>query len=158
MGADNYMQIMIDSLHKKEEILKKIVVLNDEQAQIASASEFSDEKFYANMESKGDLIEELLKLDEGFNSLFNRIKEEVGDNKSKYAQQIKELQDLIKLVTELGVKVEVQESRNKSLVEKRFAKMKREVANAGRNTKMANTYYKNQNMIDNQPHFVDNKK
>ena len=158
MNTDNYIQIMIDSLHKKEKVLTQLIKLNDEQTKIASTEEFSDEDFYANIESKGGLIEELIRLNEGFDALIARVKEEVNENRAKYADQIKQLQELIKTVTELGVKVEAQEARNKMLVEKRFSRMKREVAAAGKNTKMANIYYKTQNRIYNEAHFLDDKK
>ena len=76
------------------------------------------------------LVSELLKMDEGFTSLFNRVKEQLLANKEQYSNEIKAMQQLIREVTELGVKVEAQEARNKSVVEERFRSMRKKIQNA----------------------------
>jgi predicted nuclease with TOPRIM domain len=157
MKADNYMQMMIDSLDMKKNILTKIIMLNEEQTRIVSVDPFDEEAFHENMESKGELIENMLQLDQGFNSVFNRIKEELDGNKSAYKDEIVKMQELIKTVTELGVKVEAQEARNKTLVQNKFNDMKKNLQNAKRSTKMANTYYKNMNKLSYEPQFMDQK-
>ena len=49
METQNYLQIMIDSLIKKRDILKKIVDYNIEQEQILKEEEFNGDKFQNNM-------------------------------------------------------------------------------------------------------------
>ena len=141
MDTENYLQIMIDSLVQKEELLKQIVDYNEKQQTIITAAEFDEDAFEQNLNDKGELVEKILKLDEGFNSVFNRVKE------------------LVSAVTDLGVRIQAQELRNKQLVEKRFAQMRKELSNAKRATSKANAYYKNANKLNNyESHFLDQKK
>lgn len=158
MSAENYLQIMTDSLIKKKDILTKLVALNDEQENIINKPEFDEAAFNKNVDDKAELIEQLIKLDEGFNSVFERVKEQLNENKNAYSAQIKTMQGLIREVTELSANVEAKEGRNKVLVESRFAAMRREISNARRSTQMANTYYKNMNKLNYEPQFMDKKK
>lgn len=159
MDTQNYLDIMIDSLVKKEALLKQIVDYNEVQQAIVTALEFNDEVFEKNVADKGEIVEKILQLDEGFNSVFNRIKEELQNNKKKYAKDIERLKTLVASVTELGVRIQAQELRNKQLVEKRFAQMRRELSQAKRTTSTANAYYKNVNNLNQyESHFLDQKK
>ena len=112
MDTQNYVDIMIDSLVKKEELLKQIVDYNEAQQTIVTAPEFKEEAFEKNVADKGEVVEKILQLDEGFNSVFNRIKEELQNNKKKYAKDIERLKTLVASVTELGVRIQAQELRN----------------------------------------------
>ncbi len=158
MSAENYLQILKDSLIKKKDILKKLTELNDEQENIINQPEFDETVFNKNVDHKAELIEKLIKLDEGFNSVFERVKEQLNGNRAAYASQIKNMQGLIREVTELAAQVETKEKRNRSLVESRFAAMRKEISNVRRNTQMANTYYKNMNKLNYEPQFMDKKK
>ena len=158
MDTQNYVDIMIDSLVKKEELLKQIVDYNEAQQTIVTAPEFKEEAFEKNVADKGEVVEKILQLDEGFNSVFNRIKEELQNNKKKYAKDIERLKTLVASVTELGVRIQAQELRNKQLVEKRFAQMRKELSQAKRTTSTANAYYKNVNNLNQyESHFLDQK-
>lgn len=102
MDTENYLQIMIDSLVQKEELLKQIVDYNEKQQAIITAAEFDDQAFEQNLSDKGELVEKILKLDEGFNSVFNRVKDEVQHNKEKFKQPLQRLKELVSAVTGLG--------------------------------------------------------
>ena len=118
-----------------------------------------EEAFEKNVADKGEVVEKILRLDEGFNSVFNRIKEELQTNKGKYAKDIEHLKELVASVTDLGVRIQAQELRNKQLVEKRFAQMRKELSQAKRTTSTANAYYKNVNNLNQyESHFLDQKK
>lgn len=153
----NYLQIMIDSLKKKKDILIKIVSLNEKQNEILSKEELNQNAFENNMHEKGECIDELEKLDEGFQSVFDRIKEELSSNKQLYFNEIETMKKLIKEVTELGAKVEVQEARNKVKVEAMFRKQRQEHKEAKRSASMAKSYYQNMSRINDEPQFMDTK-
>jgi len=157
MVAVNYLQVMIDSLDKKIDILERIQKLNEEQSDILKAADFTEEKFMDNAEKKSGCIEEIDKLDEGFQSLYNRVKQELEQNKSSYKDQIETLKVKIKVVTELGVGIEAQEKRNRSLAEKKFNSIRQEIENAKRSATMAKTYYQSMNKLSFEPQFMDTK-
>lgn len=159
MGTANYVQIMIDSLTKKEQLLKQIVDYNEEQKMIITATTFDEEAFQKNIDKKGELVEAILKLDEGFNSVFARVKEAIQERRNELSSEIAVMQQLVKRVTDLGVRIQAQELRNKELVEKCFSEMRRNLSNAKMTTSKANAYYKNANHIhDYDAHFLDQKK
>ena len=158
METTNYLQMMIDSLKVKINILKEISRFNEEQQKLVLSPDMDEDAFQSNLDGKGELIDKLNSMDEGFNSLFNRVKEAVENDKSRYSEEIKELKGLITQVTELGVSIEAQEARNKAAVQNKFSAMRKQLQQAKRSTKMANTYYQNMNKISLDPQFLDQKK
>lgn len=151
----NYLQMMIDSLKKKKGILIRIIELNEEQNQILSEETLNGDAFDDNMKAKGSCIDELDLLDEGFQSLYDRIKEELAGNKTKYSSEIAAMKQLIKEVT--GAKIEVQEAHNKVKVEAMFRRERQEHREAKRSASMAKSYYQNMSKLSNEPQFMDTK-
>ena len=149
----NYLQMMIDSLNKKKKILTRIVELNEEQDAILSEPVLDDEAFDSNMKAKGDCIDGLDKLDEGFQSLFNRVRDELEVNKAMYTAEIASITE----VTELGTKIEVQEARNKVKVEAMFRRERQEHKEAKRSASMAKSYYQSMSRVSDEPQFMDTK-
>ena len=158
METGNYLQIMIDSLIKKKDILQKIVEYNTEQESILKEVEFNGDAFQKNMESKSECIDELNRLDEGFQMVYDRVKEAVQMYKQNYKSDIERLQQLIREVTSLSATIQTQESRNKLQVEHRFRQLREETKTAKRSMSMANQYYKNMAQISSEPQFMDKKK
>lgn len=143
---------------KKREVLMKLVDLNELQADIVSGEYgFDEDAFQQNVDDKAELIEDLEKLDGGFNALFERVKEQLEGNKEAYKDEITVMQELIREITELAAKVETKEKQNKALIQNQFLNMRKEIHNAKRSTQMANTYYKNMNKLNFEPQFMDKK-
>ena len=65
MEAD-YIRIMAESLEKKKDILDRIIELNRQQKFLLQDPNLSPEDFEQNMKFKGELIEQLNFLDDGF--------------------------------------------------------------------------------------------
>ena len=137
----NYLQMMIDNLNKKKDILTRIIALNEEQDKILSKPELDDNAFDANMKAKGDCIDGLDRLDEGFQSLFNRVRDAINANKEMYANEISIMK---RLITE--VKVEAM-----------FRRERQEHKEAKRSASMAKSYYQNMSKMSNEPQFMDTK-
>ena len=119
---ENYLDILADSLQKKSIVLDKIEDENNKQAKMLKSDSFPYDEFDAAIDRKGELIEELTALDDGFDALYQRIREQLQDNRDKYKDQIAGLQKLVKEVTDKSVAVQAQEARNKQLVEAALAK------------------------------------
>ena len=120
--------------------------------------DFNGAAFQKNMENKSDCIDELDTLDEGFQMIYDRIKADVNEYKVRYKEDIKFLQQLIKEVTELGVTIQAQESRNRVKADMKFRQLRQETKAAKRSISMANTYYRNMSGISSEPQFMDQKK
>ena len=158
METENYLQIMTSSLEKKKKILQDIVDYNVEQERIVTSGEFDGDKFQKNMENKAECIDMLNALDEGFLSVYDRVKADVEMYKQNYKADIQRLQQLIKEVSALSATIQAQESRNKLQIERKFRELKQETKTAKRSVSMANKYYQNMSRVSSEPQFMDHKK
>lgn len=155
---DSYLKILEESLRKKLQALDEIQVYNEKQKQVFQSDSVELDEFDAAVEEKGRLIEQISRLDEGFEALYANVAKELDGNREKYAEQIRTLQGLIQQVTEKGVSVQAQEARNKALIESYFAKEREQLRQGRQVSKAAYDYYKsmsNANMVP--PQFLDSK-
>lgn len=113
--------ILSDSLDKKIEVLKRIQAYNDAQEKAFTESEPDMDSFDKALDEKEKLIQEILQLDQGFETLYERVRVELDENRDAYRDQIKELQAKITVITELSNAVQAKEARNKKLIENYFA-------------------------------------
>lgn len=159
MGNNNsYLDLMIDSLNKKVHILEKIEEVNIRQKQIVSDTKFDMEELDATVSDKGRYIEEINKLDDGFETLYERVQEELQNHKTQYTEQISTMQELIRRIVELSISIEADEKRIKAEVDKQFSKVKQAVKETRKNSRAVSNYYKNMTKLDSEPQFMDKKK
>ena len=156
---ENQLTILSESLDKKLEVLQKIQDYNKRQEEIFSAEKVDMSLFDDAVEEKQRLIDEVVRLDEGFEILYEKLAKELEGNRERYAAQIKELQAKVAKVTELGVSVQAQEARNKKLIENYFAKERANIGQRRKNAKSAFDYYKSMSGAGYvPPQMYDNKK
>ncbi len=117
---DTYITALIESLEKKIGILKEISLKNEEQLSIAKSDSFAYDKFDKNTEEKGILIYKLEKLDDGFELIYEKVKEELNLNRDAHKDEIRRMQELITKITELSTKIQAEEARNKKAMETAF--------------------------------------
>lgn len=154
-----YVDIMIQSLEKKLQVLDVIIQVNQTQKELLEDMLSPVEDFDKTVEEKAALIEQMTQLDSGFEKLFERVKEELASNKEAYADSIKTMQSNIRRVTDKSMEIQAQEARNKDLMVRRFAYVKDSAKNVRTNSKIATQYYKNMmNLNHVDPQFMDNKK
>ncbi len=153
------LDMLEESLQKKVEILTRIEEQNTKQADILSDSEKVDEAaFDATVDAKSKLIDEINSLDDGFQSLFDRVKEEIGEHKEQYADQIKRMQKLIQEITGKSASIEASEHRNKRLAEKYFSTARENMNQSRNSSSAAFNYYQTMNNFKNiPPQFMDKK-
>ncbi|MCR4648825.1 MAG: hypothetical protein K5776_07080 [Lachnospiraceae bacterium] len=154
---DNYLNMLKDSLVKKEKNLSSLIALSEKQGAIVKEENNVDwEEFTKVADEKGVLIEEILKLDEGFEMLYDHIKEGLEDNREKYSSAIIEIKALIKSVTEKGADLEALERRNKTAIEAAFSSTRKEIRQSKLGQKAAADYYNKMNKINTiDPQLLD---
>ena len=135
---ESQLTILSESLDRKLEVLQKIQEYNKRQEETFSAEKVDISQFDAAVEEKQRLIDEVVRLDDGFEIMYEKLAQELEGNRQRYAAQIKELQAKVTKVTELSVSVQAQEARNKKLVEHYFA---RERAGIGQRRKSAKSAF-----------------
>ena len=158
---ENYVQIMLESLKKKENILDAISEKNLQQKEVVEAEEVSFDAFDRIIDEKAEFIEQLDKLDRGFESLYERVKELIQseEGKVKYRNEIKEMQECIRKITEKSTSIQVQEKRNKQTIEAVFRNEKEKLKSGKVSSRAAVNYYKTMNQTNYvSPQFLDKKK
>ncbi len=156
---NNYLKILEESLMKKIKILDSVQELCDRQSAMLGESPLDMEGFDLCVDEKDVLITELSRLDEGFEALYDNIKQSLQNNRFQYAQQIQKLQGLIQQVMDKSMSIQAQESRNRDAVTAYFKQERQNVAQGRRTSKAMYDYYKNiSNVNAMQPQFMDQKK
>ena len=156
--SELYIDIMLQSLEKKEVVLDRIIEANVRQEAVLKNPEGDPEEFDETVETKGVLIEQLEQLDSGFQKLFDHMKEELDGQRESYAKQIEQMQIHIRSITDKSVQIQAQEARNKDLMTQKFARIKEMAKQTRASSNMVNQYYKNMsklNVVD--PQFLDDK-
>ncbi len=159
MEEKSYIPIMIQSLKKKEQILLNIIQINQRQKEELDNPALDPDDFDATFEEKAELIEKLEVLDNGFQEIYERVRDELTEHKDEHREEIAQMQEYIRSLTEKSADIQAQELRNKELMQQKFATVKKQVKEVRKSQKVVNQYYKNMmrtNYID--PQFTDKKK
>jgi len=154
-----YIEIMIQSLRRKMQVLNQIIEANIRQEEILRDNRTDIEEFDKTVEEKAALIEQMQQLDSGFEKLYARVEEELKGSKPDHVEEIKTMKSLIRTITDKSMEIQAQEARNKELMIQRFTYVKDTAKVLRKNSKVATQYYKNMmnlNYVD--PQFMDNKK
>ncbi|MBP3338702.1 MAG: flagellar protein FliT [Lachnospiraceae bacterium] len=155
----DYLGILIQSLNKKIVVLDKILVENAKQSEIIAAEKFDFDKFDEVYAEKENLINELKLLDNGFEKVYNRVKEILDVDRELYKNEIKAMQDLIRIIISKAADVEVSEKRNHEAMTAKNVMLKKQVKTVKLTNKAAAEYYQTMNKLKVvEPQFMDKKK
>ena len=127
MAENQYIAIMLQSLQKKEKVLNSIIQINKRQKEELENPSLDPDDFDKTVEEKSELIEQLELLDNGFEKLYEKVREELQANKELYKEEILQMQNSIRALTEKSMEIQTQEARNKQLMEQKFASVKKQV-------------------------------
>lgn len=158
-NSNSYIEILIQSLQKKVQVLKKIRQENERQYQALKAETMDDRVFEQTMEQKDVYIQELNHLDSGFQKVYDRVKELLSGEKDRYVDEIRTLQNLIRQVMDESMAVEKEEKRNKEAFEQAVVTMRKKGRSVKTANKVATDYYQTMNKLNViTPQFLDQQK
>ena len=158
MDNTTYVHILIDTLTKKNSLLDKLIQITTMQEEYITLTPPDIDNFETSLNEKETLIEKINELDEGFEKIYEHVKEEITSNKINHKEDILELQSLIKQVTEKSAKLQALEIRNKKSLEIFFSNKKKEIKDFKQSSKTASNYYKNMmNQQSGESYFLDKK-
>lgn len=154
-----YINILMETLKTKEQILSDLLKITREQEQLADINTFSDDKFDATIDAKEKLINRINDLDFGFDATYTKVRPYILENKDAYKQEIAALQVAIRKCTDIGVELQTLEIRNKEKFEQVFSTKKKELRQVKTTQSVASNYYKtmsNTQVVDS--YFFNKKK
>lgn len=138
-----YVDMMVDSLKRKQQILSYLYDRTKEQERLLIDEDMNPDEFKALVDAKGARLEELNTIDEGFDALFNLVKQEIQKNRVDYREQIQTMQLLIKEISDLGVQIQALEQQNSGHFKTYLARHRKTIHDFHVNSRTANTYYQN---------------
>lgn len=154
-----YIRMMLDILNKKEKSLEVLLQATTAQEQLLKKEEFDEDGFTDLMKQKREQLRKIEEYDNGFQSVYNRVAEELNNHKEEYKNQVLEMQGLITKITDYGVKLTALEEKNRNTLEAKFREKKQSIRQFKISKQTANTYYKNMiGMQTGASYFMDQKK
>lgn len=158
-AKETYIQLLIDSLGKKQEILNQLMQITTRQQTIIDSEGFEEDEFLKTISLKEELIKSLDQLDRGFEMVYDRVREELNNNRMEYVYQITSLKELVTKVTDLSIKLQALEKRNRSKLEALLANKRKNIKNSRLSNETVTNYYKNMtSKPEAQSYFYDKKK
>ena len=155
---NTYLHILINTLTKKNNLLDNLIQITLFQTQDIDTPNFNVDEFNKTLSDKDMLIEQLIQLDDGFEKVYDHVKDEISSDKDRYKQEILQLQDLIKQITEKSVKLQTEELRNKVKIDTYFSTQKKEIKNFKISKQTVSNYYKSMPYKhQGQSYFLDKK-
>lgn len=159
MEKSQYISIMIQSLKKKSAVLDTIMELNIQQKEELENPALDPDDFDRTVEKKAEQIQQLELLDNGFQELYEKVREELQSNREAYREDIACMQEYIRKLMDKSATIQAQEARNKDLMTQKFASVRKQVKEVRKSQKVVNQYYKSMMKANYmEAHFTDNKK
>ena len=156
--SSNYIAILKDALYKKQNALELILKITKAQEVLSKHSSYQEQEMERLLNEKEMQIARINTLDEGFQSIYDRVRVEVKDHPEQYAEEVKQLQDLIRVCTDLGNEIMVLEERNRERFSVLFSNAKSQYTVSKTKANVAQHYHKTMNntkIMD--AYFVDKK-
>lgn len=152
-------QILLQSLEKKNQLLDRMIRQNGVQEELLKQDEFDMDAFDAAIEQQSSYVEQLDVLDRGFETVYDRVREELIENKERYREEITRMKEQIQQITDKIVTLNAGNMRNKMLAENQFKKKRQEIGTGASKSRVAKNYYNSMNNLNYvSPQFYDNKK
>ena len=158
MEYGTFVNILRDTLNIKNSVLEQLLEVTRIQENALSVSPPNMEEFEQVFQKKEVLIEQLGKLDDGFERIYEHVREELANNPNLHQEEILELQKLIREITEKSTEIQSLEIQNRNKVEAYFNGQRKEIKQFKINRRTASSYYKN--MADQhygESYFYDKK-
>lgn len=155
----NYILILKDSLKKKVRILDDIYSICVRQSDLMKDKEIDFEAFDDTIDEKEKLLKEMQIMDNGFQSVYDRVKELLLKDKSRFKSDIEEMQSLIRRITDKSMDIQTAEMRNKEAFQEKVILQRKEKKMSRAANQVAANYYHNMNKLGAMDaQFLDTKK
>lgn len=160
MGQNQtYLVVLIDTLKKKLSMLDELMEMTKYQGKLISEEKVDSDEFDGLFISKQEVIDRLNKADEGFELIYERVKEELTEHPALHEQEISIMKKLITEITEKSISLQAEEQHNHNAMELYFANQRRSIRNTKKSQQGISHYYKSMAGAGvGQSYYMDRKK
>lgn len=152
-------EILLQSLLKKRDVLDQLIELGQRQEEMLKQEDLDMDGLNALLEEQGNLVEQLDRLDQGFELVYDRCRDQIMGHKDLYQKEIRAIQECIQEITAKISTINACNMRNKVAAEGHFRREKQEISQNVSKTKVARNYYNSMNKLNYvSPQFYDSKK
>lgn len=137
-----YVKMLLQTLQKQETTLWEVLKVTQRQSEIANGQAFNEDDFGETLNQKEILIARLNSLDDGFASVYSRVRNEVREHKDRYKEELLEIQKCIKICTDLGVEIKVLEERNRDRLAQCFTEKHKQYGSQMNAATVASKYHR----------------
>lgn len=159
---NSYVNILIESLVDKSSVLDEIIDEDAVQAKLLKEETPDLDLIQKSQDRIGELASKLDRLNEGFESVYERVRGELRNNKDLYREEIIRMQELITDITGKTVKIEAEQNRNKMSAERAFKDRKESLKGQRQKVQKINIYANQMHSVvpkgQMEATFLDKKK
>lgn len=153
-----YLTMLDQSLDQKKQMLDQMIEMTATQKASLDKNPVDWTGFDTLVEKKAEMIERLDRMDDGFESVYERIREELLRDKDQHKEFVTAIQKKIQAVSDASATLMAAERRNKELVETKMADEKKKLQQQKTTSKVASNYYRNMNKVNLiDPQLMDKK-
>ena len=155
-----YINILADTLKKKETVLRELTKATSDQSTLLDQPDLDIDAFNKLVDEKEKLLQRLESLDEGFMSIYEKVRKAISEDTASYADQVAEIQGLVKTQTELSTALQAAEERNKAKMTVHLSRGHQKIRDFKVSSQTAAAYYKNMSgkHQDGESYFFNRKK
>ena len=141
-------------------LLNSLKDITTDQTDILDSEEFAADEVDKTIDEKQNLIEALMKLDDGFMDMYAKVKDTLLSDGNNYIPEIEQAKTLIKLQTDMSVELQAMEEKNKVKLTMQLSKGRQKGKDFRTSSRTAAAYYKNMSNHhqDGDSYFLDSKK
>ncbi|MFA9464536.1 MAG: flagellar export chaperone FlgN [Velocimicrobium sp.] len=131
-----YVTILIDTLRRKVVSLNDVIGMTNFQSKLIEEGKVDTSEFEGTLINKQEMIDKINQVDDGFEKIYDHVREALSAHAPLYQQEILVLKELISQVTEKSVAIKAAETRNRDLMERYFSSRKKTIkdCNIGKKT------------------------
>ena len=153
-----YLKMLDQSLDQKKQMLDEMIEMTATQKASLEKDPVDWTGFDDLVGKKAEMIERLDRMDDGFESVYDRIREELVRDKERHKEFVAEIQKKIQAVSDASATLMASERRNKELVEVKMAGERKKLQQRKTTSKVASNYYRSMNKVNLiDPQLMDKK-
>lgn len=159
MGEKKYILLLEENLTAQVDLLRRLAILSQEQADIFKDANARPEDFEAKLEAKNKLIDRLSAVSHGFDKLLAQVKNESAAADDQYKDTIASIKELQQEVDSRTASLLALEKQNKELAGDKFSQIRGKSREFRQQNKASNAYHQTMLKLGVvEPQFMDSKK